>query len=182
MDSCMQSMAQKHERHLSFYPEAILLHFLLSGPSGKMKTKDSPHTQHSRSHSHSHSLLSCVFYPESAHSMLSKGPSGTSKLNKLASSSGRVSCGRCEQGGAVGRAPGQETEDRGWGFCSTYSLWLGLRVPVCAVSKTRLRFLRCVQQDTSPKTAPSGGEKQVCPIYMCVCVCVCVCVCIRLSD
>ena len=176
MDSCMQSMVQKHERHLSFYPEAILLHFLLSGPSGKMKTKDSPHTQHSRSHSHSHSLLSCVFYPESAHSMLSKGPSGTSKLNKLASCSGRVSCGRCEQGGAVGRAPGQETEDRGWGFCSTYSLWLGLRVPVCAVSKTRLRFLRCVQQDTSPKTAPSGGEKQVCPIYICVCVCVCVCV------
>lgn len=128
MDSCVQSMAQKHERHVSFYPEAILLRFLLSGPSGKMKTKDSPHTQHSRSHSHS--LLSCVFYPESAHSMLSKGPSGTSKLNKLASCSSReFPAVGCEQGGAVGRAPGQETEDRGWGFCSTYSLGLGPPCP-----------------------------------------------------
>lgn len=92
MDGCMQSMAQKHERHLSFYPEVILLHFLSSGPSGKMKTKDSPHTQHSRSHSYSHSLSSCVFYPESAHSVLSREPSGTSTLeNKLASCSGRES-------------------------------------------------------------------------------------------
>lgn len=92
MDSCMQSMAQKHEQHLSFYPEVILLHFLSSGPSGKMKTKDSPDTQHSRSHSYSHSLLSCVFYPESAHSVLSREPSGTSTLeNKLVSCSGRES-------------------------------------------------------------------------------------------
>lgn len=79
MDS-LQCMAQKHEQHLSFYPGGHLLHFLLSGPSGKMKTKDSPHTQHSPISLYSHALFSCVFYPGSAHSMLSKGSSGTSKL------------------------------------------------------------------------------------------------------
>ena len=62
----------------------------------------------------------------------------------------------------------------------TRSVW-GLPVPVCAVSYTGLRFLRCVQQDTSPKTVLSGGEKQVCPIYVCVCVYVGVCVYIYIS-
>ena len=98
MDGCMQSMAQKHERHLSFYPEVILLHFLSSGPSGKMKTKDSPHTQHSRSHSYSHSLLSCVFYPESAHSVLSRSPVALPrwKTSWHLVAAERVSWGRCE--------------------------------------------------------------------------------------
>lgn len=82
MDS-LQCMAQKHEQHLSFYPLRPFTPLSCLVLQGKMKTKDSPHTQHSRSHSY-YTPFSCVFYPGSAHSMLSKGSSGTSKLeNKL---------------------------------------------------------------------------------------------------
>ena len=53
----------------------------------------------------------------------------------------------------------------------------GLPVPVCAVSYTGLRFLRCVQRDTSPKLLYQG-EKNESALCVCVCVCVYVCICI----